>query len=187
MKVTTTQIQGVLVLSPARFEDSRGFFCETYNARAFGAIGIDAHFVQDNHVLSKWKGTLRGLHFQAPPHAQAKLVRAVRGAVWDVAVDLRPGRPTYGQCVGVELSADNGKQVFIPTGFAHGYLTLTDEAEVIYKVSDFYSPGHEAGIRWDDPVLKVPWPLDRLGTGRTPILSEKDAVLPKLDGLPAYF
>ncbi len=138
--------------------------------------GIDTVFCQDNHSLSRRSGTLRGLHFQTPSHAQAKLVRCVAGSIWDVAVDLRAGSPTYGQSVGATLSAENGDQLFIPAGFAHGFVTLEPDSEVIYKVDDYYAPDCDSGIAWDDPQLAVPWPLPDGG----PVLSSKDERLPRL-------
>jgi dTDP-4-dehydrorhamnose 3,5-epimerase len=148
-----------------------------YNERSFAAAGIDVRFVQDNHSLSRPAGVLRGLHFQTPPFAQDKLVRCVAGAIFDVAVDVRRNSPTYGKWVGAELSAENGRQLFIPIGFAHGFVTLTPDAEVTYKCSNFYAPAHDGGVRWDDPEIGVVWPLPR---GVTPTLSPKDEKLPRL-------
>ena len=167
----------VKLVRPRRFGDDRGWFSETYNAERYPALGVAVTFVQDNHSMSRDVGVLRGLHWQAPPFAQAKLVRCVRGRIWDVAVDARRGSPTFGQWVAAELSADNGHQLFVPVGFAHGFVTLEPDTEVEYKVSAPYSPGHEGGVIWNDPALGLPWPLD----GRTPILSPKDEVLPPLD------
>ena len=140
-------------------------------------------FVQDNHSYSKAVGVLRGLHFQTPPHAQTKLIRCIRGAIWDVAVDIRRGSPTYGQWVGAELSADNGLQLLAPVGFAHGFVTLTPDTEVEYKVTDYYAPECEGGLIWNDPTLALPWPLD----GGVPVLSAKDALLPMLTGFESPF
>ena len=140
MQVETTALDGVLILTPRRFGDDRGWFSEVWNARAMAEAGIRADFVQDNHSMSRAKGTLRGLHYQAPPHAQAKLVRCGVGAIWDVAVDARRGSPTYGQWVGVELSAANGRQIYVPEGFLHGFSTLSERAEVLYKCTDYYAP-----------------------------------------------
>jgi dTDP-4-dehydrorhamnose 3,5-epimerase len=170
--VTRTAIADVLILEPRVFGDARGFFFESFNLRDFeAATGLrGVTFVQDNHSRSA-RGVLRGLHYQVPPHAQGKLVRVVRGAVFDVAVDIRPDSPTYGRWVGVELSESNHRQLWIPPGLAHGFLTLSDEADFLYKTTDYYSPAHERCIRWDDPTLAIEWPLG----GRAPVLSEKDA------------
>lgn len=176
------EISGVHLIKPRRHGDHRGFFAETYNKRAFAALGIDVAFVQDNHSVSAQKGTLRGLHFQAPPRAQAKLVRCGRGAIFDVAVDLRRGSPTWGRWVGYELSAENGAQLFIPAGFAHGFVTLEPDSEIVYKCSDYYAPETEGSLRWDDPTVAIEWPL----TG-APILSAKDASAPLLDALQSPF
>lgn len=167
---------------PRRFGDRRGFFAETYSARNYAALGVNVEFVQDNHSLSREANTVRGLHFQCPPHAQAKLVRCGRGAIFDVAVDIRRGSPTYGQWLGYELSAENGAQLYIPAGFAHGFATLLPDSEIVYKCSDYYSPETEGALRWDDPVLGIDWPL----TG-APILSEKDARAPLLTDLDSPF
>ncbi len=167
MQIETTTLPGVLVITPRVFHDARGFFLESYNAEAWRSAGIETTFVQDNHSKST-HGTLRGLHFQLPPAAQVKVLRVVRGAVWDVAVDIRVGSPTFGQWVGVELTADNFRQVYIPTGFAHGFCVLSDEAEILYKTSAVYSPAHERGIAWNDPQLAVAWPVTE------PLLSDRD-------------
>lgn len=175
-QVTPTAIPEVLVLEPRVFGDARGFFFESYNQRDFeqatGLSGIT--FVQDNHSLSA-RGVLRGLHYQLPPHAQGKLVRVVRGAVFDVAVDIRRRSPTFGQWVGVELSADNHRQLWIPPGFAHGFLTLSEQAEFLYKTTDYYAPSHERCIAWNDVRLAIDWP--RLA-GQAPLLAAKDAAAP---------
>ena len=163
-------------LIPARHGDARGWFTESYNRARLAERGILEDFVQDNHSFSAQRGTLRGLHFQLPPHAQAKIVRCLAGAIWDVAVDLRAGSPTYGQWLAAELTAAGGEQLYIPAGFAHGFLTLTDNAEVAYKASDYYAPDCEAGIAWDDPDLAIDWPL----AGLAPVLSGKDTGLPRL-------
>ena len=156
--------------------DYRGYFSETYNGRTLAAAGIGIDFVQDNHSLSAEKGTVRGLHFQTPPFAQDKLVRVVRGSVFDVAVDLRRDSPTYGQHVSVVLSDEAWNQLLIPIGFAHGFMTLEDDTEVIYKVSEYYAPEHDKGLRWNDPMLGIQWPI-----------SEDDAVLSDKDrGLPRF-
>lgn len=170
MKATPTAIPEVLILEPKVFGDARGFFFESFNQKAFNeATGLNLNFVQDNHSRSA-KGVLRGLHYQLPPHAQGKLVRVVRGAVFDVAVDIRKGSPTFGQWVGVELSEDNRRQLWIPPGFAHGFLTLSDSADFLYKTTDYYAPSHECCIAWNDPQIGVQWP----NTGSTPLLSTKD-------------
>ena len=174
MQITETSLPGVLILTPKRFGDARGFFSETWNRRALRAAGIDIDFVQDNHSLSLEAGTVRGLHFQAPPHAQAKLVRCGRGALFDVAVDLRRGSPGFGQWVGVELSFENARQLLIPAGFAHGFATRAPETEIIYKCSDYYAPESEGALRWDDPEIGIDWQLG----ARAPVLSDKDAAAP---------
>jgi dTDP-4-dehydrorhamnose 3,5-epimerase len=178
LTVTPTRL-----LKPRRFGDERGWFCETYSAKAFADLGIDLVFVQDNHSMSRDAGVLRGLHFQAPPHAQAKLVRCTRGAIWDVAVDIRRGSPTLGQWVAAELSAENGHQLLVPVGFAHGFVTIQPDTEVQYKVSDIYAPDCEGGVIWNDPALALPWPLPAGG----PILSAKDQNLPRLAELDSPF
>ena len=167
MQIEATSLPGVLVLTPSVYKDARGFFCETYNYEVWRKAGIETVFVQDNHSRSV-HGTLRGLHFQLPPAAQAKLLRVVRGAVWDVAVDIRRGSPTFGQWVGAALTEDNFKQLYIPEGFAHGFCVLSDEADVLYKASHIYSPAHEQGIRWNDAELGVAWPE------QAPLLSNRD-------------
>ncbi|MCV9961821.1 dTDP-4-dehydrorhamnose 3,5-epimerase [Pararhizobium sp. BT-229] len=169
-------LDGVLELTPRRYEDERGFFTETYNAATFAAKGIDTIFVQDNHSYSAKAGTLRGLHYQLPPRAQAKLVRVVRGRVFDVAVDLRRGSPTFAKWAGIELSAEKGNQILVPAGFAHGFVTLEPDTEVLYKVSDFYSPDHDRAIRFDDPEMGIDWPV----AARDLLLSEKDRGAPLL-------
>jgi len=172
MEVKTTALPGVLMLRPRRFADSRGYFVETYNQRVFAEAGVVAHFVQDNQSFSSKAGTIRGLHFQLPPAAQAKLVRALRGAIFDVAVDLRRGSPTFGRWIGATLTADGGEQLFIPRGFAHAFCTLEDDAEVAYKVDEFYAPECDSGLIWNDPDLNIAWPVKA-----DAILSEKDAKL----------
>lgn len=174
MKIVPTAIADVFVLEPRVFGDARGFFFESFNAREFeAATGQRAHFVQDNHSRSA-RGVLRGLHLQRAPHAQGKLVRVSEGAVFDVAADVRRGSPTFGEWVGVELSAKNHRQLWIPPGLAHGFLVLSEWAEFLYKTTDYYAPEAEVCIRWNDPTLAIPWPLDALG-GRSPQLSAKDA------------
>ena len=173
MKTVETALPGVLLLEPKVFGDDRGFFYESYNERLFRqATGLDAHFVQDNHSRSA-KGVLRGLHFQVC-QPQGKLVRCVAGEVFDVAVDLRRESPTLGRWVGVHLSADNKRQVWIPAGFAHGFLVLSEMAEFLYKTTDYYAPQHERAIAWNDPALGIDWPL-----AAPPLLSNKDAAAPR--------
>ena len=174
MKIIETEIPGVLVIEPDVFGDHRGWFCETWNRQKLHDAGIDADFVQDNQSYTKARGTLRGLHFQQNPMSQAKLVRVVRGAVLDVAGDLRKGSPTYLKHVGVELSAENKRQFFIPKGFAHGFLTLTDDVEFVYKVDAPYAPDCDRSVRFDDPEIGVDWPCEE------PILSDKDKKAPLL-------
>ncbi|NIJ41444.1 dTDP-4-dehydrorhamnose 3,5-epimerase [Parvibaculum indicum] len=166
-----------------RIGDERGFFSETYNERDFRREGLDVRFVQDNHSLSRQRGTLRGLHFQTPPHAQGKLVRVTCGAILDVAVDIRHGSPTFGRHVAFEISAENWRQLYVPAGYAHGFVTLTDDTEVQYKVTDFYSAEHDAGLRWDDPALGIDWRVDAGDV----VLSGKDTQHPLLAELPPYF
>lgn len=182
MIVQTTLLPGVLILTPPRFGDDRGFFSESWNRRSLAQQGIEIDFVQDNHSLSTAPGTVRGLHFQTPPHAQAKLVRCGRGALYDVAVDIRHGSPTYGQWVGVDLSFVNGRQLLIPAGFLHGFVTREPETEIVYKCSDYYAPHCDAAVRFDDPDLGIDW-----GLKAPPILSDKDAAATRLRDLPAYF
>jgi dTDP-4-dehydrorhamnose 3,5-epimerase len=173
----------VILIKPKRFSDDRGWFSETFNETKMARLGIDARFLQDNHSYSKSVGTLRGLHFQRPPHAQAKLVRCLRGEIFDVAVDLRRGSPTYGSWEGMKLSAESGDQLYIPIGFAHGFVTLTPDAEIAYKVSDYYAPECDAGIRWDDRQIAISWPLPASG----PVLSAKDARLPSFSEFESPF
>jgi dTDP-4-dehydrorhamnose 3,5-epimerase len=171
MKTTPATIPDVKLIEPRVFGDARGFFFESYNRQAFrAATGLDVDFVQDNHSKSA-KGVLRGLHYQLPPKAQGKLVRVVQGEVFDVAVDIRKGSPTFGRWVGEILSAENKKQFWIPPGFAHGFVTLTETAEFLYKTTDYYSPEHERCIRWNDPAIGIDWMLDT-----PPLVSAKDAV-----------
>lgn len=174
----------IILIMPKRFGDARGWFSEVYNQEKFQSLSINCSFVQENHSLSRASATIRGLHFQLPPHAQAKLVRCIRGRIFDVAVDIRKGSPTYGNWVGVELSAENGEQLFIPAGFAHGFLTLEPDCEVTYKVSDFYAPTHDRGVRWDDPAIGIDWPL---ATGIAPTLSDKDKKQPVLADFDSPF
>lgn len=176
-----TAIPDVILVKPRRLDDERGFFSEVYSRRDFAEIGLALEFVQDNHARSVARGTVRGLHFQLPPHAQDKLIRVTRGAVFDVAVDLRRSSPTFGRHVAVELSEANWSQLFVPAGFAHGYCTLTAEAEVLYKASKPYSAEHDRGLAWDDPALGIAWPV----TADDAILSEKDRRHPPLSRLAA--
>jgi dTDP-4-dehydrorhamnose 3,5-epimerase len=174
---------GVRIINTRRFEDDRGWFSETYNAPKMTSLGITTTFVQDNQSYSKFAGTIRGIHFQKPPHAQAKLVRCVAGRIMDYAVDLRKGSPTFGQYVCAELSAASGNQLFIPVGFGHAFVTLEDDAVVAYKVSDVYSPECEGGIIWNDPELGIDWPL----SGGEAVLSAKDQILPRLSEFESPF
>jgi dTDP-4-dehydrorhamnose 3,5-epimerase len=183
MKVEALQIPEVKLIVPDIFRDDRGFFSETYNSERLAAAGIDATFVQDNHSQSRAKGVVRGLHLQIEPFAQGKLVRVARGAIFDVAVDLRYGSPTFGRHVSAEVSAANWAQLWIPPGFAHGYCTLEPDTEVIYKVTTHYSAAHERAIRWDDPSIGIAWPVCQ---GEA-ILSPKDVKAQPLAQHPAYF
>lgn len=183
MKIEPLAIDGVLLITPARFGDGRGFFSETYNEPRFVAAGVTARFMQDNHSLSTQRGAVRGLHCQVAPAVQAKLVRVVRGSIWDVAVDIRVGSPTYGQHVAAVLSAENGTQIYVPGGFLHGFCTLEPDTEVIYKVDAPWNREAERGVAWDDPALALPWPV---APGEV-ILSDKDAVLPRLADCEPWF
>ncbi len=180
MTVIETPLAGVLLVEPRVFGDARGFFCETYQAARYAEAGIGARFVQDN-VSRSGRGTLRGLHFQAPPHAQAKLVSCLDGSVFDVAVDLRASSLTYGQWFGAELSAENMRQMFVPEGFAHGFVVTSETALFSYKVSGVYAPASEGSIRWDDPDLAIDWPVS------DPILSAKDVGAPAFAALNSPF
>ena len=180
MKVTATVLPDVLLIEPARFGDNRGFFSESWNKERMAEHGISVDFVQDNHSLSSAVGTVRGLHFQAPPNAQAKLVRCGRGVLFDVAVDIRKGSPTYGQWVGEELSFENGKQLFIPEGFAHGFITRTPDTEIIYKCNAYYAPESDGAILWNS--CGIDW-----GFNGTPELSAKDANAPSFASFDSPF
>lgn len=182
-EIQSLAIPEVRLIRPQRIGDSRGFFSETYNRRALAEAGIDLDFVQDNHSLSREKGVVRGLHFQIPPYAQAKLVRVSRGAVFDVAVDIRRGSPTFGKHVAVVLSAENRNQVFVPIGFAHGFMTLEPDTEVSYKATGYYAPEHDRGLLWNDPDLGIRWPLPEPEA----ILSEKDRAQLSFRDLPGSF
>ena len=175
-----TRTKNLVLLEIPRFIDQRGFFSETYSRKKYLEVGVDVEFVQDNHSQSKEVGTLRGLHFQGPPCAQAKLIRCVRGMILDVAVDIRRGSPTYGNWEGFELSAENGHQLFVPVGYAHGFVTLEPDSEIVYKCSGQYAPETEGAVRWDS--CGIEWPL--FGD---PILSEKDTVAPALSDLDSPF
>ena len=181
MTKETTNLEGVLLITPQVFGDHRGWFCETYTAEKFSQIGIDTVFVQDNQSYSKGKNTIRGLHFQTAPQAQTKLLRCTRGRILDVAVDIRKGSPQYGKGVAVELSAENKKMIYIPKGFAHGFLTLSEDVEVQYKVDNYYSPEHDRSIRFDDPAIGIDWGI------KNPILSEKDLKAPLLSECDVNF
>ena len=170
VRVTKTDLPDLLILEPARFGDDRGFFSESWNRKTLQGQGIDIDFVQDNHSLSAAVNTVRGLHFQSPPHAQAKLVRCGRGVLFDVAVDVRRGSPTYGHWFGIELSAENGKQLLVPAGFLHGFATRAPDTEIIYKCSDYYAPECDGAVRFDDPAIGIDW-----GLSGPAILSDKDA------------
>ena len=176
LEATTLPLPGVLLLRPAKVTDGRGYFMETYQAKEFLRIGISAEFVQDNQAGSSHAGTIRGLHFQKAPHAQAKLIRVLRGAIFDVAVDVRDGSPTFGRWVGVQLDAEAGEQIFVPRGFAHGYCTLTDDTVVAYKCDDVWCREAEGGVHFADPDVAIAWPVapDRA------IVSDKDRALPRL-------
>lgn len=182
MNVEHLAIPDVKLIIPRRFADTRGYFSETWNRRSYAKVGIDVDFVQDNFSLSRSVGTVRGLHFQTNPFAQGKLVRVLKGQVFDVAVDLRRRSNTYGEWVSAILTSENGEQLYIPPGFAHGFATLQPDTEVSYKVTNYYSPENDCGVRWDDPQINVAWPVhDR------PVISEKDEKLPFLAELEAAF
>ena len=183
MNVERLALPGVLLLTPPRFGDSRGWFSETFNAARMAEAGVSGNFVQDNQSLSARPGTVRGLHFQIPPSAQGKLVRVLRGAIWDVAVDIRHGSDSFGRHAAATLSAENGSQLWVPPGFAHGFCTLEPNTEVFYKVTAAYDRDAERGIAWDDPALALPWPV----TADSAALSEKDRVLPHLNECAAWF
>lgn len=180
MQIEKTSLPGVLILTPARFGDARGFFSESWNRQRMAQAGIELDFVQDNHSLSAQPGTIRGLHFQAPPHAQDKLVRCGRGALYDIAVDIRKGSATYGQHVGIELSAENGRQVLIPKGFLHGFITRQPDTEICYKCTDYYAPECDGAVRWDS--CGIDWGLEG-----DPVLSDKDAMAPALADFDSPF
>lgn len=183
LQVMATEIADVKLIVPRIHKDHRGFFSETYNKAGLEKLGADLEFVQDNHSLSVEQGVVRGLHFQVPPFAQDKLVRVIRGSVFDVAVDIRRGSPTYGKHVARVISAADWNQFLVPAGFAHGFCTLESDTEVIYKVTNYYSPEHDRGVLWNDPDLRIDWPV----TESEAILSDKDKKQPRFRDLPQYF
>ncbi|MFP4239728.1 MAG: dTDP-4-dehydrorhamnose 3,5-epimerase [Rhodosalinus sp.] len=182
MQIERTPLPGVVLLTPLRHGDARGFFSESWNRARMAEAGFDIDFVQDNHSLSASAGTVRGLHYQAPPHAQIKLVRCGRGRLFDAAVDMRRGSPTYGRWWGCELSFENGRQLLVPKGFLHGFMTLEPDTEIVYKCSDYYAPDCDGAVRWDDPAIGIDWP--EVGS---PILSGKDAAAPRLAEVESPF
>jgi len=183
MKIERLRVPELILVTPPRFGDARGFFSEVFNAPRFAAAGIDAAFMQDNQSLSQQRGVVRGLHCQIAPHPQGKLVRCIKGAIWDVAVDARRGSPTFGQWAAAELSAENWAQLWVPPGFLHGFCTLQEDTEVIYKVTDVYDQASERGVIWNDPDLALPWPI----AGHEAVLSDKDRALPSWKDAPALF
>ena len=183
MEIEALAIPDVKLIRPKRFGDARGFFSEVYSRSAMAAVGITTEFVQDNHSRSAALGTIRGLHFQTAPFGQDKLVRVTKGRILDVAVDLRRGSPTYGRHVSAELSAENWTQILVPIGFAHGFCTLEPDTEVLYKVSNVYSPANDGGVIWNDPDLDIAWPVQ----AGAAVLSDKDAKLPRFRDLPPLF
>ena len=182
MRVEQTDLPDALLLEPARHGDARGFFSESWNKSTLLQHGVELDFVQDNHSFSQAAGTVRGLHFQSPPHAQAKLVRCGKGALFDVAVDIRKGSPTYGKWVGFDLTFENGLQLLVPAGFLHGFVTLQPDTEIIYKCTDHYAPDCDGAVRFDDPDIGIDWPL----TGDA-VLSDKDAAAPLLRDFDSPF
>jgi dTDP-4-dehydrorhamnose 3,5-epimerase len=181
MQIETTALEGVVIVTTVRHGDARGFFSESWHRARMAEAGLDFDFVQDNHSLSQATGTLRGLHYQSPPHAQAKLVRCGRGALWDVAVDFRAGSPTFGRWVGVDLTPQNGRQLLIPAGFLHGFVTRLPDTEIIYKCTDYYAPECDGAVAWDDPDIGIDWGVS------DPVLSPKDAAAPKLSAVSSPF
>ncbi|QHA93703.1 dTDP-4-dehydrorhamnose 3,5-epimerase [Bacillus sp. N1-1] len=180
MKKIETKLAGLVIIEPIQHKDPRGFFMESYQKKNYEQLGIDCSFVQDNQSLSKDIGVIRGLHYQKEPYAQSKLVRVLSGAIFDVAVDLRPDSPTYGEWEGVLLSEENNRQLFVPKGFAHGFCTLKPHTQVFYKVDQYYSKEHDSGIRWNDPQIGIEWPV------LDPILSHKDRLHPYFDSIQIY-
>jgi dTDP-4-dehydrorhamnose 3,5-epimerase len=180
--VEQLSIPGVLLVHTKKYSDSRGFFSETYNARDLAAHSFNRPFVQDNHSYSALRGTVRGLHFQRPPDAQDKLIRVLRGSIFDVVVDIRDGSPTFGKHIVIELSAENWAQLLVPVGLAHGFCTLTSDVEILYKTTAYYSPATDTGIQWQDPALQIPWPSFAGAE-----LSSKDQLLPKLAEIRSPF
>lgn len=180
--ITPTKLAGVVLINPPRFGDTRGFFSESWNRKKMAGLGVDIDFVQDNHSVSEAVNTVRGLHFQSPPHAQAKLVRCGRGALFDVAVDIRKGSMTFGQWVGYELTAENGLQLLIPEGFLHGFATRAPDTEIIYKCSDYYAPDCDGAVRFDDPEIGIDWGLSGYA-----VLSAKDAGAPLMNAFASPF
>ncbi len=176
-------IPGLILIEPAKFGDHRGFFSETYSRPRLAGLGFDAEFIQDNHSHSVEVGVVRGLHFQSPPFAQDKLMRVARGAILAVVVDIRRGSPTWGDHAAVELSAENWRQLFVPAGFAHGFVTLAPDTEVLYKVTNLYAPKHDCGVLWSDPDLGIDWPV----AAEAAILSDKDRVQPRLAAIESPF
>lgn len=183
MEFQRFDIDGLVLITPRKIADARGFFSETYRADQAAAHGVPTGFVQENHAYSTQRGVLRGLHFQLPPHAQGKLVRVTRGSILDVAVDIRDGSPTFGRHVAVELSAENWRQFWVPAGFAHGYLTLEDDTEVLYKTTDYYAPQVDRGVAWNDPALGIDWGI----APNAVTLSEKDRKQPRLAEIGVVF
>ena len=182
MQIRPLELDGALEISPRKFGDDRGFFSETYNAKSFAEAGIDLTFVQDNHSYSAAKSVVRGLHYQLPPFAQDKLVRVTRGSILDVVVDIRKSSPTFGKWVALEVSAEKWNLILVPKGFAHGFLTLVEHTEVIYKVTNYYSPEHDRSIRFDDPAIGIDWPIPASGVQ----LSDKDQKAPMLAGADVF-
>ena len=181
--IALTKLNGVKIVTPRRFSDSRGFFSESWNYKALAEHGVNLNFVQDNHSMSYEVCTIRGLHYQSPPHAQDKLVRCGRGSLLDIAVDIRIGSPTYGDWVGVELSYENGKQLLIPAGFLHGFITLEPNTEIVYKCTDYYAPECDGAVRFDDPDIGIDWGI----SPDSAILSEKDQIAPYLRNIESPF
>jgi dTDP-4-dehydrorhamnose 3,5-epimerase len=183
VQVEPTDLPGVVIVRTRWFEDARGSFSEVYNQADFLAAGLPSGFIQENHVVNPVAGTVRGMHFQRPPFAQAKLIRVVKGAVLDISIDIRQGSPNYGRCVAVALSSTDRNQLFIPAGFAHGYCTIEPGTEIVYRVDAPYNPEAEAGVSWDDPDLGIVWPIAR----ERVLISERDRLLPRLAEIPAFF